>query len=244
MLGKKHMAKPAKTPQFGGMGDEGWPDGRYVMTGTGAKRLLVISDPLDNLQPKPEQWLSKDFLSIEKPRSVAVQFPDATNSWKLTRASETNDWQLANAKAGEKLDSSKISSVTSPFSSPTFSDVAAAGTDSATNNTVLTVETFDGFTYVSKVAPKQNENYPVSFSVAASLPTERPAAKEEKAEDKAKLDKEFKDSQSKLAEKLAKEKAIANWVYQLPSYTVDEILKPRQQLLVEATTNAPAQSQE
>jgi hypothetical protein len=243
MLGKKHLAKPPKNSQFGGMGDEGWPDGRYVMTGTGAKRLLVISDPLDTLQPKPETWLNKDFLSVEKPRAIAVQFPEATNSWKLTRASETNDWQLADAKAGEKLDASKISSVTSPFSSPSFNDVAPAGSASAASNTVLTVETFDGFTYVSKIGPKQNDNYPVSVSITASLATERPTAKEEKPDAKAKLDKEFKDQQSKLAEKLAKEKALANWVYQLPAYSVDEMLKTRNQLLVEASTNPPAPPQ-
>ena len=243
MLGKKHLAKPPKNSQLGGMGDEGWPDGRYVMTGTGAKRLLLISDPLDTLQPKPESWLNKDFLSIEKPRAIAVQFPEATNSWKLTRASETNDWHLADSKTGEKLDSSKISSVTNPFNSPSFNDVAAAGTGSAASNTLLTVETFDGFNYVAKIGPKQNDNYPVNFSITASLATERPTAKDEKPDAKAKLDKEFKDQQSKLAEKLAKEKAFANWVYQLPAFSVDEILKSRNQLLVEAPTNTPAPPQ-
>ena len=238
LLGKKHTAKPPKNSQFPG-GDEGWPDGRYVMAG-GAKSAAVISDSLDSAQPKPEQWLNKDFLSIEKPRSIAVQFPEATNSWKLTRASETNDWQLADAKPGEKLDSSKISSVSSPFNSPSFNDVAAAGTASAASNTVLTVETFDGFNYIAKIAPKQEENYPVTFSITASLATDRPAAKDEKPDDKAKLDKAFKDQQAKLAEKLAKEKALANWVFLMPSYTVDEILKPRSQLLVEATTNSAA----
>ncbi len=63
-----------------------------------------------------------------------MQFPVATNSWKLTRASETNDWQLADAKPGEKLDSSKISSVTSPFSSPSFNDVAAPNSASSASN--------------------------------------------------------------------------------------------------------------
>jgi len=213
------------------------------MTGTGAKRLLVISDPLENLQPKPESWVNKDFLSIEKPRVIAVQFPEATNSWKLTRASETGEWQLADAKAGEKLDSSKISSVTSPFSSASFNDVASPTHASATNGTVLTVETFDGFNYVATIGPKQNENYPVSFSVAANLAAERVAAKDEKPEDKAKLDKEFKDHQAKLAEKLAKEKQFEKWVYQLPTYSIEEILKPRQQLLTETTTNAPSQTE-
>jgi hypothetical protein len=240
LLGKKHMAKPAKNPQFPGMGDEGWPDGRYVAVGADAKTVAVISDPLDSVQTQPEEWLNKDFISIEKPRSIAVDFPVATNSWKLTRASEAGDWQLAGAKTGEKLDSSKISSVTSPFSSQSFDDVASANTFNAASNTVLTVETFDGFDYVAKIAPKQNDRYPVVVSVTGNLPASRVAAKDEKPEDKAKLDKEFKDQQAKLGDKLAKEKAFANWVYLLPAYGVDEILKPRPDLLAETTTNSPA----
>jgi hypothetical protein len=239
LLGKKHLARPPKNSQFPG-GDEGWPDGRYVMAGSGAKTVALISDPLDNVQPKPEQWLNKDFLSVEKPRAIAAQFPEATNSWKLTRAAETGDWQLADAKAGEKLDSSKISSVTAPFSSPSFNDVAPLSAGGTTNNIVLTVDTFDGFTYVANIAPKQDDNYPVTFSIAASLATERPAAKDEKADDKAKLDKAFKEQQSKLADKLAKEKTFVGWVYQLPAYGVDEILKSRSQLLAEANTNSAA----
>jgi hypothetical protein len=243
LLGKKHLAKPVKNPQFPGMGDEGWPDGRYVMTGTGAKTLAVISDPLDNAQSKPEPWLNKDFLSIEKPSAIAVRFAEPTNSWKLTRTSETNDWQLADAKADEKLDSSKISSVTNPFSSPSFNDVSPLNSGSATNQAVLTVETFDGFTYVANIAPKQNEDYPVNFSITANLAAERTAAKDEKADDKTRLDKEFKDRQNKLAEKLAKEKSFTNWVYRLSAYSVDELIKPRSQLLAEAKTNAPAASE-
>ena len=108
---------------------------------------------------------------------------------------------------------------------------------------MLTVETFDGFTYIARIGPKQDDNYPVTFSVSANLATERPAAKDEKAEDKTRLDKEFKERQSKLAEKLAKEKQFENWIYQLPAYSVDEILKPRQELLMATETNTPAQTQ-
>ncbi len=230
LLGKKHMKQPAGNSQFGGMGDEVWPDGRYVLTGKDSKSLAVISDPLDNVQPKPEQWLNKDFFSIEKPSTIEVKFPEATNSWKLTRASETNDWQLAEAKPDEKLDASKISSVTSPFGSASFNDVAVPTGGGSSNLIVLKVETFDGFAYVAQIGQKENENYPARFSIAASLATERSPAKDEKAEDKSKLDKEFKNRQAKLSEKLAREKQFENWVYLLPAYGVDEILKPRPDL--------------
>ena len=138
--------------------------------------MAVISDPLDTRATQAGAWLNKDFLSVEKPRTIAVQFPEATNSWKLTRASETNDWQLAGAKAGEKLDSTKISSVTSPFSSASFNDVAAARhRQPPASNTVLTVETFDGFTTSLKHRPKKDDNYPVTF-LRHGQPARRPHA--------------------------------------------------------------------
>ncbi len=233
LLGKKHMQKAPANSQFGGMGGEGWPDGRYVMVGTGAKSVDVISDPLEAVEPQPAQWLNKEFLSIQNPRTIAAQFSKATNSWKLTRASETNEWQLTEAKPDEKLDSTKISSVTSPFSSATFSDVMPLDRNHATNGTVLTVETFDGFTYVAKIGAKKDDDYPVTFAISAKLPTERVAGKDEKPDEKTKLDKAFADEKTRLTEKLAKESQFTNWIYQLPAYSVDQILKTRSQLLEE-----------
>ena len=47
LLGKKHMNKPAANSQSGGMGDEGWPDGRYVHDRRRRQnRGASISDPL------------------------------------------------------------------------------------------------------------------------------------------------------------------------------------------------------
>lgn len=230
LLGKKHMSKP---------GGEGWPDGRYVMAGTDAKSAAVIADTLDNVQPMPEQWLNKEFLSIERPRSIAVQFPEATNSWKIARVSETNDWQLADTKADEKLDSAKITGVTNSFSSPDFNDVAKSeGVD--TNETILNIETFDGFTYVAKIGDVTVGNYPVVFAVSAAIIAERSAAEGEKAEDKTKLDQEFKDRQARLSEKLSREKAYGDWVYHLPAYVVDPLLKRRADLLVESVAGEAA----
>ncbi len=86
LLGKTHMRKSEGRPSpMGEMGEnEGYPDGRYVMVGTDAKTLAVVSDPLSNLEAKPDQWLNKDFFKVEKIRSIAVAYPVATNSWKVT----------------------------------------------------------------------------------------------------------------------------------------------------------------
>ena len=236
LLGKKHMTKRAGNSQPGGLGGDGWPDGRYVIVGTAPQNVDLISDPLESLQPHPAPWLNRDFFSIENPRTIEARFADTTNSWKLIRASETNDWQLADTKAGEALDLSKISGVTRLFSSVNFNDVSPLKSDSATNATVLTVETFDGFTYVANISPQQDDIYPVNFSINASLPAERAATPDEKPDDKIKLDQAFKEQHDRLAKKLAGEKQFENWVYFLPSYSLDEMLKQRGQLLTE--TNA------
>jgi hypothetical protein len=104
LLGKSHMHKAAAgASPMGEMGDnEGWPDGRYVMVGPAAKTVAVVSDPLSNMEAKPESWLNKDFFKVEKIRSIAVAYPVATNSWKVTRETENaSDWKLAEARPGD-----------------------------------------------------------------------------------------------------------------------------------------------
>lgn len=236
VLGKKHMRKSNEPSP---MGDEseggGWPDGRYVKTGK-SETVAVISDALQNAEPKPEQWLDKDFFKVDKVRTISVAYPVATNSWKVTRETESGEWKLADAKPGEQLDSSKTSSLAGALASPTFNDVSTSAKPEqlALNKpTVVTLDTFDNFTYTLNVGQKTNDNYPLTVAVSAELPKERAAGKDEKPADKARLDKEFKDNQKKLADKLEQEKPYGKWVYLVSSWTLDPLLKDRGQLLVE-----------
>ena len=234
LLGKEHMrSSPGGDSPFGA---GGWPDGRYVMVGNDPKSAALINDALSNVETKPEQWLNKDFFKVEKARDIAVTFPVATNSWKLSRETESGDWKLAEAKTGEQLDSSKASGVSNPLSSPSFTDVAVGAKPEALGldkPTVITIDTFDNFTYTLKVGQKTNDNFPLALAVTAQLPKERTPGKDEKPEDKDKADKEFKEKQKKLEEKLTQEKSFEKWVYLVSSWTVDPLLKERSQLLVE-----------
>ncbi|HVV01683.1 MAG TPA: DUF4340 domain-containing protein [Verrucomicrobiae bacterium] len=235
-LGKKHMRKSNQpSPEFGGMDDEGFPDGRYVRVGD-AGPVAVISEAFANIEPAPEQWLNKDFVKIDRPKTISVQFPTATNSWKLTRESESADWKLADAKAGEQLDSSKASSVESPLSSASFNDVATpdkASEFGLSKPTVLTVSTFDGLTYTVNVGAKTNDIYAMTLKVQSPAPKARVPGKDEKPADKARLDKEFADQQKQIADKAAQAKACENWVYLVSSWTLDPVLKNRSDLLAE-----------
>ena len=232
LLGKNHLKQSSVDSRFG----EDWPDGRYVMAGAGANRVAVVSDPLDDVQSAPKTWLDKTFFKIEHPKAISVTFPAATNSWTLVRNSETNGWQLAGAKAGEKLDPSKLDEVTSPFGSPNFDDVSP-GVAATTNATTLEVQTFDGFTYAAKIGPERDGDYPLTISITAKLPAARVAGTNETTEVKSKLDAAFQERQKVLAEKLSEEREFEKWTYELPAYQVDSLLKPKSQFLAEAGTN-------
>ena len=237
LLGKKHSRKPqGEAMQFGG--DEGMADGRYVLTGNEKSRALLIADALNSIEPKPENWLDKDFFKIERPKSIEVTFQAAaTNSWKLTRDSEAGDWRLVDAKKDEKLDSGKSVGVASPFASPSFNDVifpAGKPEDHGLDKpTMVTVETFDGFTYTVKIGQKAGEDYPITIAVTANFPKEPAVSKDEKLEEKAKADKFWQDHQKQLDDKLKREKAFEGWTYLLPAWNVDPILKERKDLLEE-----------
>ena len=118
-----------------------------------------------------------------------------------------------------------------------FNDVLPADTKPEQTGldkpTVISLDTFDDFTYTIKLGQKTNDNLPMVVAVTAQIPKERTPGKDEKPEDKARLDKEFKDKQKKLEDKLSQEKSFEKWVYLVSNWTVDSLLKERAQLLVE-----------
>jgi uncharacterized protein DUF4340 len=236
LLGKKHLQKSKGASPYGDMGDQGWPDGRYVKVGSASDTVALISDALASIEPKPEQWLNKDFFKVEKVRAIAVEGPAVTNSWRITRDSETAEWKLADGKPTEQLDTSKTSSAGTALNSPSFTDVVTGAQSTQLGldkPTTISLDTFDDFNYKLKVGHKTNDTYALAMAVSGKLPAERTPGKDEKADDKTKLDKEFKDKQKKLEDKLAQEKGYENWVYLVSSWTLDPLLKDRGQLLVE-----------
>jgi hypothetical protein len=238
LLGKKHMRQGAAPTQMG-MDEGGFPDGRYVLVtdaGAVAQNTWVIADALANVEAKPEQWLQKDFVKVEKLQSVNVEFPVATNNWKLSRETEGGELKLADKKEGEELDASKAAGAGNVLGFANFSDVASPDAKPESlgldKPITATLTTFDHFTYVVQIGKGTNdESYPIRISVSADLAKERVAGKDEKKEDKDKLDKTFKDSQNKLQEKLKQEKALEKWTYVVSKWTVDALLKTRAELM-------------
>ena len=236
LLGKKHTHESERASPMP-MGDEGFADGRYVMLASDLKIVLTISDSLNNVEPKAADWLDKDFFKVEKPQTITFVSTNATNSWKLSRESETAGWVLAEPKAGEAFDSNKVSSLASALSFPSFVDVAADPAPAKTGlDTPLTVtiETFDHSTYTLKIGHKTPENdYNLTVAVAANIPTARTPGKDEKADDKTKLDKEFQDKTKAAQERLKKEQSLAKWTYLVNGWLVDPFIRDRSQLMAD-----------
>ena len=233
-LGLQASKEAREDSQFGG---GSFPNGRYVMRGDDAKTVALVSDPL-NVETKPEDWLNKDWFKVEKVKSVSIVTTNATNNWKLSRETESGEWKLADAKPGETVDSGKASGLNFLLSSPSFNDVIvnakpeATGLDKAST---ARIETFDGFAYTLKLAPLPSgeENYALQMNVAGNFPKERTPGKDEKPEDKEKLDKEFADNRKKLDEKLKNEKKFEKWTYTVAKWTLDNLLKERKDFLAE-----------
>jgi hypothetical protein len=246
LLGKKHMHEESERPSRMPFGEEGFANGRYVMLGGDPKTVLTISDALNNVDPKPAEWLDKDFFKLEKPKSVTFVSTNATNSWKLSRETEAAPWVLADLKPGEVFDSNKVSSLASSLNYPSFVDVAA---DPAPDKTGLdkpltvTIETFDHFTYTCKIGHKTPENdYNFNLAVTADIPAARTPGKDEKADDKTKLDQEFQEKTKTLQDKLHKEKALAKWTYLVNTWLVDPFIRDRAQLMVEKPSDKKAEA--
>ncbi len=237
LLGKKVMREGQDNSPFGGGG--GFPVGRYVMVGGDAKTAALVNDALGGSEAKSEDWLSKDFFKVEPPvLNVIVIKAEATNSFQLTRTNEFSAWELVDAKGEEKLETSKAAQYGTLLGSPAFDDVviapdlAALGLDKPTTATVRTTA---GFVYEFKLGKEQgaNASIPLQLTVKAEFPRERTPGKDEKPEDKTKLDQEFKDKLVKLDEKLKAEQGYSKWTYLVSKWSIDPLLKNRGDLFAD-----------
>ena len=212
------------------------PKGNRFIRLQGEDTIWEINDQLSDLVTKPDTWLNKGFIDVQKLKSVEVTAAKPEDSWKAARADETADFILEGAKPGEKIDAGKVS-LGSLLSSATFNDVLNKDQAAATMKDAVKARlvTFDGFTYnlqaVKQAGQGAGDKFYLTASVSADLPKERAAVKDEKPEDKKKNDEAFAEEKKKMEEKLANEKKSEGWVYEVTEYTISSLLKKRAEIL-------------
>ena len=229
------MGMPGEMPGFAA--------GRYVAP-LGSSKVSLVSETLEDVDTKAEKWLKKDFFKIELPKTIKLEGTTDPMHWELTRESATGEWKLSDPKPDEQpLDATKVSSFANLLSSVSFADVLApdakpedTGLDKPT---VVTFTTFDKFIYVLKIGKPNGENLPVTVAVSADLAKTREPGKDEKPEDKEKLDKEFAATLKRLEDKLAAEKKFEQRPYLIAKSTLDALLKDRPTLLAERKPETP-----
>jgi len=222
---------------FGGGGT-----GRLVRLTDDGDTVWDVASQFEDLQARPEDWIDKSFINVQKIKSIEVIAPKTEDSWKASRKAEADtDFALEGAKPDESLDDSKAG-LTNLLSSPTFNDVVPkdkATADFMKDAWLAKITTFDGFTYAIKALKKGEasaEKYYLTVAVTANLAKERPPVKDEKPEDKKKKDEEFAAQKKAQEEHLANDKKSEGWVYEMSSYSLGSLLKKRSELLKPKTT--------
>jgi hypothetical protein len=241
LLGKKEMRESGQASPMGG-GES--PVGRYIALPQNPENVWVVSETFGDAEARPERWLSKDFFKVEKLRSIAVAHPEPERSWKLVREKEGGDLELADKKEGEPFEKNKAYSAGHALSYPSFDDVVDPATE-LQNPILATIETFDGFVYDIKLAPKAdaNANYLLKMAVTANINKQRAPGADEQPEEKERLDQEFQDRVKKLEEKLKQESNYQQWTYVVSKWTIDPILKERKDYHADEKTAEPEGSE-
>lgn len=227
ILGKTVLKKDPLNPLPSAQ--NGVPAGRYVLVAGARDTVVVVSDPLSSAGAGPAQWLLKDFFKADRIRTLTAG--EGAGQWKITRDEEYGQWKFASG--GGTLDASAAVGAVNALSGLTFDDVVTGSREGETENPVtVKAETFDNLTYALKIARKKaGGDYHVNFTVSGEPPAKRVPEKGEKPEDKSRLDKEFAETLKKLQERIAREKALAQWTYVVSARQLAPLMKERAQMI-------------
>jgi hypothetical protein len=216
-------------------GARGGTSGRFVYNPAVKDRVYLVSESFFSVDPVTVgSWLDKTFITPAALIEVA-QSPWSNNpGWKITRKDAKADWQLEGLQPGETLDKTFTEGLSS--FAPTFVDVrpqSVSPNDSGLNEPFkVSLKTVDGFTYnllLGKEGPEKARY--LQLNVNADLPAARTPEPNENANDKKARDEEFDRHNAKLKEQLQTEKQFEKWVYLVPSYTIQSLLKRRDEIV-------------
>jgi uncharacterized protein DUF4340/protein kinase C-like protein len=213
--------------------------GRFVFNPPVKDRVYLVSETFFSIDPlSVGPWLDKTFIVPGNLKEIDQAAWSNNPGWKIIRDDPKADWSLENPQSGEALDKSFAQSV-SNFS-PSFTDVRPASTSpdqTGLNDPFqIRIKAFDGFTYdllVGKQGPDKTRY--IQVRVSADLPSVRTPDPKESQEDKKKKDEEFDKRNADLKQRLEKEKRFEKWVFLVPDWSLEQILKRRNEIVSKAS---------
>ena len=213
--------------------------GRFVYNPAAKDRVYLVSESFLSIDPVTvAPWLDKTFIAPGEAKEIDQAAWSNNPGWKVVRQDPKAEWQLEDLQTGETLDKS-FAQTLSNFA-PTFTDVRPLSVSPDETGLKdpfrITVKTFDGFIYdllVGKEGPDKARF--LQLSVSAELPSARTPAPGESADDKKKKDEEFDKKNAVLKERLATEKRFEKWVYLVPDWKLEQVLKRRDEIVSKAS---------
>jgi hypothetical protein len=194
--------------------------------------VVVVNDPLEKAAADPGRWLTKDFIKVDRIRTLAVGPEGGAPNWKITRSEEWGQWKFA--AGGERLNPSAAVMAVNKLGQLSFNDVAVDPKAEATGKpVVVTAETFDNLIYTLKLAKRaKGDDSLVTITLTGEPPKSRVAEKGEKPKDKERLDKEFAESRKRLEGRIAFEKVLGQWTYVIAGAELEPLLRSRSEMAV------------
>ena len=160
ILGKRVMAKENGQETLGRF--PSMPMGRYVLAPGNGENVSLVNQRL-KFDALPQSWLKHDFVKIENPESISLTGQTGPKHWTLTRSDAKADWKLTDAK-NEELNKGTGTSFTNLLSSLRFTDVlppdAKPEEYGLDKPELLTIQTFDRFTYTLKIGKLSSDSRP------------------------------------------------------------------------------------
>ncbi len=205
----------------------------------------------------PGQWLDKELVQIEtkRVRRLTVTHPDKTRLIVEKAKPADLDYQVADLPEGLEIQSQfTVNNVVSTVTSLSLDDVKPRSEVTFDDQPVVTAvfETFDGLQGTVQLLPKDEKNYvTVSATFNADLiwipepektpepeKGSAPATAERPEQETQDKEKAIEPEQPKIkpeaevkAEIEALNKRVADWVYVIPKFRGDTLLKKPQDLL-------------
>lgn len=202
-----------------------------------------------------DEWLDKDFLEVDpkRVRSLRISHPDAATLRLAKEKPDADDFTLVNLPTGTEVESQfAVNNLVSTISSLSFDDVKPKSEITFDAQSVVTtvLETFDGLEVTVTLLPKDEKHY-VTVSAAFKNDliwkpeSEEGANTEKQAEETQEAEKaeseetaapepekpEIKPEAEVKAEIEALNKRVGEWVYVIPKFRAETILKKPEDLI-------------
>jgi hypothetical protein len=248
-IAKVSLGKDIETEREGGFMGGPMAVGRYVRNHADSSAFYAVGETFSSLATDAAGWLDDSFFALEKIRSISLSAKGSDDiAWKLVRDNEGADFTVEGLAAEETTDTTAVSPLKSLFSYARFEDVVPAALVESRSDEPsrrkATVTTFDDFTYSFVITPAKDgdDKLLLTVDVTAEIPTEREKSADEKPEDGKTRDDAFNERVKALTEKLEKEKKLAGRTFEVTKFSVESLLKEREQIVKKVESPAADQA--